>query len=39
LACQAPGVPLAAAALEKRINANLLRGWVKSEGLREFPAR
>ena len=30
LACRAPGVSLAAVALEKRINANLLRRWVKS---------
>ena len=29
-ACQAPGVSLASVALEKRINANLLRRWVKS---------
>ena len=30
LACRVPGVSLAAVALEKRINANLLRRWVKS---------
>ena len=30
LACRAPGVSLAAVALDKRINANLLRRWVKS---------
>ena len=29
-ACRAPGVSLASVALEKRINANLLRRWVKS---------
>ena len=29
-ACQAAGVSLASVALEKRINANLLRRWVKS---------
>ena len=29
-ACQGPGVSLASVALEKRINANLLRRWVKS---------
>ena len=29
-ACRAPGVSLAAVALERRINANLLRRWVKS---------
>ena len=29
LACQAPGVSLSAVALERQINANLLRRWVK----------
>ena len=29
-ACQVPGVSLAAVALERRINANLLRRWVRS---------
>jgi len=28
-ACQVPGVSLAAVALERRINANLLRRWVR----------
>ena len=29
-ACRAPGVSLASVALDRRINANLLRRWVKS---------
>ena len=29
-ACRAPGVSLASVALERRINANLLRRWVKT---------
>ena len=29
LACQGPGVSLSAVALERQINANLLRRWVK----------
>ena len=38
LACRVPGVSLAAVALEKRINANLLRRWVKSADSRASAA-
>lgn len=31
-ACRGPGVSLAAVALERQINANLLRRWVKESG-------
>ena len=37
-ACQAPGVSLASVALEMRINANLLRRWVKSAEARASAA-